>query len=125
MGSGVTVRADMRGVEQFRGDIADLRGGGLIDGAMREVERGLLAVAAAFAPRRTGRLSNATVSTSTPFRASLSNRLVYAQPIHWGWPRRNIAAQPWLQNAARATEPAWLEIIATAVQRSLDNVKGT
>ena len=123
--AGVTVRADIEGLDRFRADIDDLRDGGLLGGAMREVESGLLRAQSAFAPRRSGRLAAATTSESTPFRAGLANRLVYAQPIHWGWPRRNIASQPWLQDTARAIEPVWLEIIATAIQRELDDVRGT
>lgn len=48
----------------------------------------------------------------------------YAGPIHWGWPARHIAPQPWLSTTAQATEPTWLAIYETAVERVLDTITG-
>lgn len=61
-------------------------------------------------PHRTGRLA-ASLRTSGTNRAGViragTARVPYAGPIHWGWPRRNIAPQPWLIEAAQRTELAW------------------
>lgn len=48
----------------------------------------------------------------------------YALPIHWGWPRRGIPAQPFISTAAQATEPAWTAVYEAAVERILGRVKG-
>jgi hypothetical protein len=48
----------------------------------------------------------------------------YAPPIHWGWPARNIAAQPFVSQAAQATESQWLPVYLHDVQQALDRVKG-
>ena len=48
--------------------------------------------ARALAPSRTGALRQSIVAARTQKGARLQTRkpLVYAAPIHWGWPKRNI-----------------------------------
>lgn len=48
----------------------------------------------------------------------------YAGPIHWGWPKRNIEAQPWLYEAAVHSEPVWVEIYTDAVNDIIDTIEG-
>lgn len=48
----------------------------------------------------------------------------YAGPIHWGWPARNIAAQPFLTDAASQTEPTWTEIYLSAIKKIVDKIHG-
>lgn len=48
----------------------------------------------------------------------------YAGPIHWGWPSRNITAQPFLADGASSTEPVWVEAYAQAVNRILAKIRG-
>lgn len=48
----------------------------------------------------------------------------YAGPIHWGWPARNIAAQPWLATTAADTEPIWYEKYLAAVEVIVGKIKG-
>jgi hypothetical protein len=48
----------------------------------------------------------------------------YAGPIHWGWPARRITAQPFIQEAAVATQPAWENAYLEDMQRVVDRVKG-
>jgi len=48
----------------------------------------------------------------------------YAGPIHWGWPARNIEPQPFLTDAAVATEPRWTAQYLEDVEAALAKVKG-
>ena len=80
------------------------------------------------APRRTGRLA-ASVRTAgtTPTRAVISAgraSVPYAAPIHWGWPARDIPAQPWLSLAAQATEPRWITEYYDHMESLIASVRG-
>jgi hypothetical protein len=73
------------------------------------------------APAVSGRLA-ATVrpgatKTMAIVRAGYAS-VPYAGPIHWGWPRRNIRAQPFLSEAATSSEPTWLQ----AYEREIDDI---
>ena len=79
------------------------------------------------APRRTGVLSASVRGSGTKTQAVVragGARVRYAGPIHWGWPARGIAAQPWIQEAAQDTEPVWIGRYEDAVDEALDKVKG-
>lgn len=72
-------------------------------------------------PRRTGRL----VGSVRPAKAAGRARVMaggasvpYAGPIHWGWPARGITAQPFIADAAQATEGQWLG----QYQEALDDI---
>ena len=54
----------------------------------------------------------------------LGGRFPYGGPLHWGWPARGIRAQPWLQNAAQATEGGWTDLYKQGVEGILDQIKG-
>ena len=79
------------------------------------------------APRRTGRLAAServgATQTASIIRAGYK-RTPYAGPIHWGWPARHITAQPWITEAAQATEPLWTARFQQAIERILDKIKG-
>lgn len=83
--------------------------------------------ARANAPIVSGRLA-ATVrpgatKTSAIVRAGRKS-VPYAGPIHWGWPARNIKAQPWLADTAKSSEPAWLAIYSQAVDQIIGRIEG-
>lgn len=83
--------------------------------------------AQADAPRVTGRLARSTrwgASNRAAIVRAGGARVPYANPIHWGWPRRNIKPQPWVSEAAEATEPEWSAAYAQAVDRILSRIKG-
>lgn len=82
------------------------------------------AAARATAPRRSGKLASSIRATRSKLKAEIQVRSIYAMPIHWGWPSRNIDPQPWVSQAAQATEPEWLPIYEDAVQKALDQVAG-
>lgn len=90
-------------------------------------EVGRIVVAAAHAPTRTGALAASiragSAATSATVRAG-GARVPYAGPIHWGWPARGIAAQPFLADAAQRTEPRWTEVYLAEVNRIIDQVQG-
>ena len=48
----------------------------------------------------------------------------YAGAIHWGWPARNISAQPFLTDAAKQTEPDLDPAVPGGHPEDLDTVKG-
>jgi hypothetical protein len=89
---------------------------------------GIVAAAAeARAPRRSGRLAGSVRGSRQIRRARVqagSSRVPYAAPIHWGWPARNIAANPFLSDAAQDTEPQWVTRYLADIQKALDKVKG-
>lgn len=48
----------------------------------------------------------------------------YAGPIHWGWPARNITAQPFLVDAQEAKYEDWMGEYTELVDRALNKVAG-
>lgn len=76
-------------------------------------------------PRRTGRLATTGRVNRAAGKANVSYgnaKVPYAGPIHWGWPARHIAAQPWVLEAAEASQPKWVQAYSDAVQKVLDKV---
>jgi hypothetical protein len=83
--------------------------------------------AAARAPRRSGRLAGSIRPAKQVKRARVmagGASVPYAGPIHWGWPARNIPANPFMTEAAQGTEPEWTRAYLEDVQKALDNVRG-
>lgn len=48
----------------------------------------------------------------------------YAGPIHWGWPARNITAQPFLVDAQEAKYEDWMSEYTQLVAKALDKIAG-
>jgi hypothetical protein len=85
------------------------------------------AAAAARAPKRTGRLAGTVRGSGAASVATIragSAAVRYAQPIHWGWPARNIAPNPFISQAAQATESVWVPLYEREVDHALSKVKG-
>jgi hypothetical protein len=76
--------------------------------ANRDTSQMITAAARGTAPKRTGRLAASGRATPEPGAAVITFTVPYANPIHWGWRARHIAAQPFAQSAAEATQPTWL-----------------
>jgi hypothetical protein len=119
---------EVRGARQLR---ATLRRAGDDLEEMKAIHAtvaGMVAAAAqSRAPRRTGRLA-ATVRpsgarTQAVVRAGYA-RVPYANPIHWGWPRRGIRPSLFLTSAAADTEPLWFATYTRAVDAILERIKG-
>lgn len=82
-------------------------------------------VGAARAPRRTGTLA-ANVRPGATRSAGVVRaggaRVPYAAPIHWGWPSRHIQPNPFLADAAAATEPMWIRAYMAEMERIVSRV---
>ncbi|MGV0868451.1 hypothetical protein [Corynebacterium kalidii] len=80
-------------------------------------------------PRKPGRLKASIRATATN-RAGVvkggygGTRLRYAGVIHYGWPARNIRAQPFAADAAIRTEPVWTKEYERKVHEVINSVKG-
>lgn len=75
------------------------------------------------APRLTGRLAKsvrAGANQKAGYVMAGNRQVVYAGPIHFGWPRRNIRAQPFLYDALDARKD---EVIRKYEQRVGDLVE--
>lgn len=117
-----TTSVSVQGLSRLRRDLRKA-GEGLEDlKAANAAAAAIVAAAAeARAPRRTGRLAASVRGNRAASRASVSAgraSVPYAGPIHYGWPARHIEAQPFVIDAAQATESAWLP----AYERDLDRV---
>jgi HK97 gp10 family phage protein len=85
------------------------------------------AAASAMAPRRTGKLAASVRASKQAKRAQVvagRAAVPYAAPIHWGWPSRHIDPQPFMSQAAQATEPQWLPQYKEDIDKVLDQVTG-
>lgn len=51
-------------------------------------------------------------------------KIPYANPIHWGWQKRNINENPWLSKAAQKSEKRWLKVFERDIRRIMKKVKG-
>lgn len=79
------------------------------------------------APRRSGALAGSVRAARQVRRARVqagTSRVPYAGPIHWGWPSRQISSQPFVSEAAQATEPQWTAQYRRDVEAALAKVKG-
>ena len=82
-----------------------------------------IVLSAANPPRRTGRLASSGRAGRARSRARVTYSAPYAAPIHWGWPRRHIEANPWLSRAAQVSEPVWQAAYLAAVNQIVDQVE--
>lgn len=80
--------------------------------------------AKAIGPQRTGRLVGSVVPAKTVGRARVRSNLIYAPVIHYGWPKRNIKAQPFVLDAAIETRPEWMDQYEKSLQDISNTVKG-
>lgn len=95
--------------------------------AHKEVADLVARAAAPAAPRASGALADSVRTAGTASAAIVragGARLPYAGPIHWGWPARNIRAQPWLADAAAETDTAWQGVYLQAVEAIIATVEG-
>lgn len=53
-----------------------------------------------------------------------STRVPYANPIHWGWPSRNIRQNAFVSEAATATEGIWVKNYTRHMNHIIGRVKG-
>lgn len=89
--------------------------------------------AAARAPRVTNALAGTVRGSGTKTAAVVRagfKRTPYAGPNNWGWPasqggiKGDFGGSHFVNEAAAATEPAWLNLYVTEVNQALNQVKG-
>lgn len=121
---GVTVQgaAQLRRTLRRAGsDLADLKEAHAAAGAI------VVAAGRTSGPRRSGRLVGSMRASKAAASATIragGASVPYANPIHWGWGRRNIGSQPWVSLAAQATEPTWSAAYAAAVDKIIARIQG-
>lgn len=81
-------------------------------------------VAAAKAPKVTGRLAQSIRPMAQQSRVRISSRLPYAGPQHWGWEARGIKPKHFISDAATSTEPEWIELYWREVEDALASIRG-
>lgn len=87
----------------------------------KELSSTLSQKASAMAPRLTGNLASSVVGNPTSDKAQISagsNAVPYAGVQEYGWPQRNIQAQPYLR-------PAVFNNIGYIVERYNDSIQKT
>jgi len=75
-------------------------------------------------PVRSGRLVASLSADAGTERVEMGSSLVYAGPIHNGWPAHNIRANPFLTDAARSSEDQWVGLYFDELQDAIAGVKG-
>ena len=99
--------------------------------AHREAAEIAAKASSALAPVKSGRLRDtiraAGTKTAGIVRAgnNRSSGVPYAGPIHWGWAKRNITANPFISQGAQDSEGRWIRVYEEAVDQALQKVKGT
>lgn len=79
-------------------------------------------------PGRNGHIASTTragaTQTSAIIRVGNNTRFPYAGPIHWGWPARHIRANPWVSEAAQATEDRWVPLYFDQLEEIVKTIEG-
>jgi hypothetical protein len=111
-----------RELKQAGEDTQDLKTAG------RNAAKIVMTEAKRTAPVRTGALKRSIRTSVTKKNVGIlgGKALVvpYAQPIHWGWPKRGIRENPWISRAARLTQPQWLPGYIKEIDKATAKVKG-
>ena len=119
---------EVQGARQLRAtlkaagdDLSDLKDANAAVGSM------VASAAAGLVPVVTGALAGTIRGTRAAGGASVkagAASVPYAGPIHWGWPARNIKAQPFLTEAGRNTEPQWTQTYLDELEKIIARVEG-
>jgi hypothetical protein len=110
-----------RSLKRAGDDLGDLKD------ANAEVAGMVAGRASSLAPRVSGRLAGSVRGNRAAASAVVKvggASLPYAGPVHWGWPARHIAANPFAVNAAHDTEPAWTATYLDAIEAIIGKVRG-
>jgi len=120
---------EVDGARQLR---ASLKRAGLDVQDLKDAHRAVAEMvkdrAAPAAPRRTGRLAGSLRAAGTQREAIVragGARVPYANPIHWGWPARHIAAQRFISDAVLRNEDPALDMYLHALETIIDKIEGT
>ena len=121
-----TAAVQVDGLKELRRTLRKA-GQGMEDLKAANAEAAATVEASTVPPRRSGALAG-TLRSSGTITAGIvrlgKKSVPYALPIHWGWPARNIAPNPFLVETAQATEPKWLPVYEAHIDKILKSVKG-
>jgi HK97 gp10 family phage protein len=84
-------------------------------------------VAKSEVPARSGRLEGSIRAGATQKAGVIRagrKAVPYAGPIHWGWPGHHIKSHPFLADAAKTTEPKWVNLYEEEMKKLLEQVQG-
>jgi len=99
-------------------ELADLRGANTAAGAF------VASASKSAAPRVSGALAASVRGNAVDDGAEIGSSLVYAGPIHNGWPRHHIVAQPFIRETAARTQPTWVDMYAGNLRRIVGKIRG-
>lgn len=79
------------------------------------------------APKRSGKLAasiRGTASQKAGVVKAGRKSIPYANPIHWGWAKRNIRKNEFVSNAATKSEFMWVRNYEEDIDKILSDVEG-
>lgn len=85
-------------------------------------EAGRIVVAQAHAPRRTGAMAAGTTASVTRHGVAFASTARYWTFVHWGAPRRNIKARPWLAESLDHNRADVLAVYAAHARDTIDKI---
>lgn len=62
--------------------------------------------------------------TAALIRAGNNSTVRYGPPIHWGWHRRHIKANPFLSRGAQISEPRWIKVYEDYLEAAIGQIEG-
>jgi len=62
--------------------------------------------------------------TAAIVRVGTNSGFIYANPIHWGWHRRNIRPNPWVSRAAQDTQSTWIPVFERGINAIVHKIRG-
>lgn len=128
MGADTSVRLEVDGLRKLRADLRRMGDDlGDLKDANADAARLVAAAAEQRAPKRTGALAASGRGNRAAGRAQVlfgGARVPYAAVVHYGWPAHHIAPHPFVIEAARDTEPEWLQLYQAGIDKALDRVAG-
>lgn len=98
--------------------------------ANRRAARIVLTAATATAPvapeegghiKTTGRVGATNAAGTVRFGGKAKP---YGPPVHYGWRAHGITGNPWVTDAAQATENTWIQIYYRDLERVLSKIEG-
>lgn len=110
-----------RSLRQAGDDLGDLKD------AHREAAEIAANASAALAPERSGRLKHTIRAAGTKTAGILragKKSVPYAGPIHWGWPNRNIPADPFMATGAKNSEGEWVRVFEDHLEEITTKIQG-
>ena len=115
---------DVEGLRELRRALSKIDGGVAdLKAAHKDAAEVVEKRATQLVPRRSGRLAGSIRSTgqaATGVVRAGRAAVPYAGPIHFGWPRRNIAPQPFLYDALDDRRTEVIDVYADRLRKLID-----